>query len=136
MPALSQSTAGNHVGIIAAESTRLRIRGQWGGTSLTAKDFNWSGSDIRMKTDINKTKVNALNVLKQIDMCEFKMQGVYHPIGMVADWIEELDPLLTSGGGYDEDGAIHWKSVDTFYLMGYVVKAIQELADKVSKLGG
>lgn len=136
VPALSQSTAGNHVGIIAAESTRLRIRGQWGGTSLTAKDFNWSGSDIRMKTDINKTKVNALNVLKQIDMCEFKMQGVYHPIGMVADWIEELDPLLTSGGGYDEDGAIHWKSVDTFYLMGYVVKAIQELADKVSKLGG
>ena len=136
VPALSQSTAGNHVGIIAAESTRLRIRGQWGGTSLTAKDFNWSGSDIRMKTDINKTKVNALNVLKQIDMCEFKMQGVYHPIGMVADWIEELDPLLTSGGGYEEDGAIHWKSVDTFYLMGYVVKAIQELADKVSKLGG
>lgn len=131
VPALSQSTAGNHVGIIAAEATRLRIRGQWGGTSLTAKDFNWSGSDIRMKTDINKTKVNALNVLKQIDMCEFKMQGVYHPIGMVADWIEELDPLLTSGGGYDEDGSIHWKSVDTFYLMGYVVKAIQELADKI-----
>ena len=136
VPVQSTNTANNHVGIMAAESTRLRIRGQWGSSSLTAKDFNWSGSDIRMKTDINKSTVNALDVLRQIDICEFKMEGVYHPIGMVADWIEELDPLLTSGGGYDEDGAIHWKSVDTFYLMGYVVKAIQELADKVSKLGG
>lgn len=136
IPILSNTDSAGLVSTMSADSARLRVRGRWGGTTFSAHDFTWSGSDIRLKTDINKSKVNALDLIRQIDICEFKMQDVYHPVGMVADWIEELDPLLTSGGGYEEDGAPHYKSVDTFYLMGYVVKAIQELADKVSKFGG
>lgn len=136
IPVLSNTNSAGLVSVLSANSTALAVRGTWGGSSFSAKNFTPASSDIRIKSDINKSKIRALDLIRQIDICEFKKEGAYQPIGMIADWIEELDPLLTVGGGYDENGAMNIKSVDTFYLMGYVVKAIQELADKVSKLGG
>lgn len=136
IPILSNTNSAGLVSVLSANSTALAVRGTWGGSNFSAKNFTPASSDIRIKSDINKSKIRALDLIRQIDICEFKKEGVYQPIGMIADWIEELDPLLTVGGGYDDNGTMNIKSVDTFYLMGYVVKAIQELADKVSKLGG
>ena len=96
----------------------------------------YTPSDIRIKTDINRSKVKALDVLRQVDIVEFKRYGVYQPIGMISDWMEQLDPQFVGGGGYDEQGNMVIKYIDMFYLQGYLIKAIQELADKVSKLGG
>ena len=96
----------------------------------------YTASDIRIKTGISPSKVNALDVINRIDIVEFCRLGEYQPIGMIADWLEQLDPQLTGGGGYDEEGNIAIKYIDMFYLQGYLVKAIQELADIVSKLGG
>jgi len=96
----------------------------------------YSSSDIRVKTDIKETQVKALDILKRVSIVEFKKFGEYQPIGMIADWMEELDPHFTGGGGYDEDGNMVIKYIDMFYLQGYLIKAIQELADKVSRMGG
>lgn len=136
-PVQSNTAAAGLVSVLSADSSALAVRGRWGSTTaFSTKNFTPAPSDIRIKTDINKSKIHALDLIRQIDICEFKKEGVYQPVGMIADWIEELDPLLTVGGGYDENGTMNIKSVDTFYLMGYVVKAIQELADKVSRVGG
>ena len=136
-PVQSNTAAAGLVSVLSANSTALAVRGRWGATSgFSAKNFTPASSDIRIKSDINKSKIHALDLIRQIDICEFKKEGVYQPIGMIADWIEELDPLLTVGGGYDDNGAMNIKSVDTFYLMGYVVKAIQELENRLTKVGG
>ena len=91
---------------------------------------NATGSDIRLKKNVGDTSVkNALDVLRKFKMRSFdwKENDVHWKIGMVADELEEIDPLLTQGGGYEEDGSINIKTVNTFYLQGYIVKAIQEL---------
>ena len=107
-----------------------------GSTNHTTVLPYYTPSDIRIKTDINRSKVKALDVLRQVDIVEFKRYGVYQPIGMISDWMEQLDPQFVGGGGYDEQGNMVIKYIDMFYLQGYLIKAIQELADKVSKLGG
>ena len=136
------------VGYMSAVADCLRVRGQWGSYwasdtsyiqghddgAFRTHSFSWSGSDIRIKTEIAESKVDALALLRKIRIMEFKKDGNYQPIGMIADWVEELDPRLAIGGGYDEDGNMNIKGVDTFYLQGYEVKAIQELSDKVDKL--
>lgn len=108
----------------------------YNGTKLT---FNVpvdgiNTSDIRIKTEIAESKVDALALLRKIRIMEFKKDGVFQPIGVIADWLEELDTRLATGGGYDSDGNMNLKCVDTFYLQGYEIKAIQELSDKVDKL--
>ena len=57
----------------------------------------------------------------------------HQKIGFIADELEKLDTRLSIGGGYDEDGAMNIKSVDTFYLQGYEIKAIQELYNLVKQ---
>lgn len=94
----------------------------------------YTSSDIRIKTDIAKSKVNALDAIRRMDVVEFKKNGIYQPIGMIADWLQEIDPLLAEGGGYDEEGNMQIKYIDMFYLQGYLVKAIQELADQLDQL--
>lgn len=107
-----------------------------GSTNHTTVLPYYTPSDIRIKTEISRSKVKALDVLRQVDIVEFKRYGVYQPIGMISDWMEQLDPQFVGGGGYDEQGNMVIKYIDIFYLQGYLIKAIQELADKVSKLGG
>lgn len=94
---------------------------------------DYTSSDIRIKTDIAKSKVNALDAVRQMEVCEFKKDGRYQPIGIIADWVEEIDPLLVEGGGY-ENGHMNIKSIDMFYLQGYLIKAIQELSDQLDQL--
>lgn len=134
VPIQSVATAKQRVGCASTSSSAMTVRGEWGGSSFTAKNFTPSSSDIRIKTDINDCKVNAIDFINRIKIREFKKYGVYQPIGVIADELEALDPLLSIGGGYEEDGAMNVKSVDSFYLQGYEIKAIQELADKVKEL--
>jgi hypothetical protein len=59
---------------------------------------------------------------------------MHQECGFVADELEKLDPNLSIGGGYDEDGSMNEKSVNDFYLLGYLTKAVQELSAKVKDL--
>lgn len=44
-----------------------------------------------------------------------------------------MDDRFSYGGGEDENGKPNYKSIDTLYMLGYTVKAIQEL-DEENKL--
>ena len=85
-----------------------------------------SASDIRLKSHIKSTSQTALPLINSIQLKEFtwKGSGKHQSIGFIADELEKLDPGLTYGGGETT------KCVDSFYLQGYEVKAIQELSEE------
>lgn len=101
-----------------------------------------TSSDVRLKENIKDTDVNnALNIVNSIKFRQFdwKETGQHQNIGFIVDELEEIDPhlKLAGTGGYVKDGLtdkekqnienMNVKCVDTFYLMGYYGKAIQEL---------
>lgn len=100
-----------------------------------------SSSDIRLKDNIKDTKVNALSVVNSIKFRQFdwnnKIANKHQEIGVVADELEKLDPhmVLEGTGGWinEEENKMNVKCVDTFYLMGYYGKAIQELSELVKQ---
>ncbi|MDE6024224.1 MAG: tail fiber domain-containing protein [Lachnospiraceae bacterium] len=128
----SQSTSTRKVDRLASNSSgNLTIYGEFGTSdTFTARNVATTASDIRLKSNIKPTEVDALKLLNQIEIVQFDWNNrVEHwKIGMIADEIEKLDPTLTIGGGYDEDGIMDIKGINDFYLLGYCVKAIQELS--------
>ena len=108
---------------------KISIRAQYGSTSWGTATFTGSSSDIRLKRDIKDSSVNALSKIMQMQIREFnwKQTGVHQELGCVADELELIDPLLTVGGGYDDDGTMNIKSIDTLLLSEYAIKGIQEL---------
>lgn len=97
--AFLQSQAGN----------KISIRAQYGSTSWGTATFTGSSSDIRLKRDIKDSSVNALLKIMQMKIREFnwKQTGIHQELGCVADELELIDPLLTTGGGYDDDGTMN-----------------------------
>ena len=100
-----------------------------------------SSSDVKLKTNIKDTEVDdAISFINKIHLHSFdwKTDNTHQPIGFIADELEELDERLSVGGNsdkVDENGLpIDPKCVNTFYLQGYEVKAIQELSSKVDAL--
>ena len=67
---------------------------------------------------------------------DWKENGVHQDCGFVADELEQLDRNLSIGGGYEEDGTMNEKSVNDFYLLGYMVKAMQEMQAEIDYLKG
>ena len=110
----------------------LKVRG-----GLNTYHCTYSNSDIRLKKNIENTSVtDALSVINSIKIRQFdwKETNIHQSIGFVADELEKLDPNFSQGGGVTEDGGIDVKSVNSFYLQGYIVKALQELSSQVSDL--
>ena len=139
-PIISDSPNGNRVAVLGTESTnKLVVMGQFNNTdgSYPVGTVTLSMSDIRMKSNIKDCNVSALPVINAIRMREFDWNdGRHQYIGVIADELQELDYNLAVGGGYTNDGAMKIKSVDTFYLVGYLVKAVQELSAEVNRLKG
>ena len=124
--AFLQSQAGN----------KISIRAQYGSTSWGTATFTGSSSDIRLKRDIKDSSVNALSKIMQMQIREFnwKQTGIHQELGCVADELELIDPLLTTGGGYDKDGTMNVKCINTLLLTEYNSKAIQELGKENERL--
>ena len=107
------------------------------GSSYAWRNFSVSSSDIRLKKNVEDCEVeDALSVINQIRMHSFDWLHTdeHQRIGFIADELEEIDPKLAMGGGKEKDGTINYKSVDTFYLLGYLTKAVQELSQRVDDL--
>lgn len=139
-PVSSASTALKRVAYLSSGvqsgKAALTISAQWGSSNYTTKVlYNDSASDIRLKENILDCKVNALNAVCAMPVCSFnwKETGVHQPLGLVADDIEKIDPLLALGGGENEDGSMNVKQIDRLLLTEYAIKAIQELNAKVEK---
>ena len=139
-PASSAAIDGNRVGYFSTDSGHLYMSAQWGttGDNYSVRNISVPASDIRLKENISDAEVSALDAIKQIKVRQFDwIQTKEHQsIGVIADELESIDSKLAVGGGMTEDGAINCKSVDTFYLVGYLVKAVQELSAEVERLRG
>lgn len=141
-PVASVSANGSRVAYLNANKNSnsqfaVAIRGQYGSTSsYTTWWFTADNqSDVRLKENFAECSINALDAVLKMPVCSFdwKESGIHQPLGLVADEIEKIDPLLVSGGGYNEDGSINAKQIDRLLLTEYAIKAIQELSAKVDK---
>lgn len=116
----------------------LNVRGQFGFTdgSYTSNKF-YSGSltsDARLKENVKLCKISALEIINRMRACEFDWKkGGHEHIGFIADDLEKIDDKLTLGGGYDENGEMDIKQINSPYLLNYAIKAIQELSAKVDE---
>lgn len=129
-PIASASGNKSRVAVLQGISNnKIVIKAQYNSTDFTNATFTASSSDIRLKEDIKDSSVNALSKIMQMQIREFdwKQTGVHQELGCVADELELIDPLLTVGGGYDDDGTMNIKSIDTLLLSEYAIKGIQEL---------
>ena len=146
-PVTSASDAGSRIDYIGTgtgttggkEYRRVAVRGQWGSTTENyyATDYvytNTGVSDIRLKDNVVDSEVNALETVNQMQVRQFDWKkGGHQNIGFVADELEEIDPNLALGGGYDENGEMDVKQINTSYLLNYAIKAIQELSATIKE---
>lgn len=123
----------------AATYKRLGIRAKWGGSGFST-DYLYTTSqvsDIRLKENIENSETDALETVNRMKVRQFdwkeRMGGWHQNIGFVADELEEIDPNLALGGGYDENGEMDIKQINSPYLLNYAIKAIQELSAKVDE---
>lgn len=136
----SQTDDGQRVGMIrytSSDGGGIACQNGTAGSSYAWRNWSVSASDIRLKEDIKDCEINnALDVINRIKMRSFNWidSGEHQKIGFIADELEKIDSKLSMGGGVEDDGIINYKSVDTFYLLGYLTKAVQELSKKVSIL--
>lgn len=144
-PVTSAGDAGSRIDYIGTgtgtnggkEYRRMAVRGQWGSTTENyyATDYvytNTGVSDIRLKENVKDSKVEALETVRRMKVRQFDWKkGGHQSIGFVADELEEIDPNLALGGGYDENGEMDIKQINSQYLLNYAIKAIQELSAKV-----
>ena len=143
-PINSANGDGSRIGYMSTRSKdsssgTLSITGQWGVTNGTYKEGTITAafSDIRLKKNIKECEIkSALNIINKIKMHSFDWidTNKHQKIGFIADELEKIDKKLSIGGGYETDEIMSIKSVDTFYLLGYLTKAIQELSQKVKEL--
>lgn len=118
---------------------RLGIRAKWGGAGFSTDYLYTDGqvSDIRLKENIENSEADALETVNRMKVRQFdwkeRMGGWHQNIGFVADELEEIDPNLALGGGYDENGEMDIKQINSPYLLNYAIKAIQELSAKVDE---
>lgn len=146
-PVTSASDAGSRIDYLGTgtgttggkEYRRVAVRGQWGSTTENyyATDYvytNTGVSDIRLKDNVVDSEVNALEIVNQMQVRQFDWKkGGHQNIGFVADELEEIDPNLALGGGYDENGEMDIKQINTSYLLNYAIKAIQELSATIKE---
>lgn len=146
-PVTSASDAGSRIDYLGTgtgttggkEYRRMAVRGQWGSTTENyyATDYvytNTGVSDIRLKDNVKDSEINALEVVNKMKVRQFDWKkGGHQNIGFVADELEEIDPNLALGGGYDENGEMDVKQINTSYLLNYAIKAIQELSATVKE---
>lgn len=115
---------------------RLAVRGQWGNSGYSTHYIytDLITSDIRLKKNIKNSKIKALEAVELMQVRQFDWKkGGHQNIGFVADELEEIDPNLALGGGYDENGDMDVKQINTPYLLNYAIKAIQELSVTVKE---
>lgn len=118
---------------------RLGVRAQWGSSAYTTYYIytNVTSSDIRLKENVKNSETDALETVNHMKVRQFdwkeRMGGWHQNIGFVADELEEIDPNLALGGGYDENGEMDIKQINSPYLLNYAIKAIQELSAKVDE---
>ena len=90
-------------------------------------------SDRRLKENITETSIKALNKINQLVMVAFDFidSKKHEEIGLIAQDVEAVIPQAISQNPENPDGYLH---IDYTALVPYLIKAIQELNQKIEKL--
>ena len=102
---------------------------------VASGDFN-DTSDIGYKENVTTIK-DGLGIVNQLNPVTFdwKNKDKGSSAGVIAQELEKILPDLVYGENYDESKPdIMGKSVTTSGLVGYLIKAVQELSAKVEAL--
>lgn len=89
-------------------------------------------SDRRLKENITDTAVKALNKINRLRMVAFDFikSKKHEEIGLIAQEVETIIPRVVSRDPENPDGYLH---IDYTALVPYLIKAIQELNQKIEK---
>lgn len=93
-------------------------------------------SDIRLKRDVNYNfsyGINEINNLKPVTFKLRKLKNDRVRYGFIAQDIKEILPDLVENMTEEADGHL---AINQSYIIPILVKAVQELSDKVKKLEG
>ncbi|HHG6273178.1 TPA: phage tail spike protein [Streptococcus pneumoniae] len=90
-------------------------------------------SDRRLKKNITDTAVKALDKINRLRMVAFDFieNKKHEEIGLIAQEAETIVPRIVSRDPENPDGYLH---IDYTALVPYLIKAIQELNQKIEKM--
>lgn len=93
-------------------------------------------SDKRLKENIQPTKVNALDTLNKIEMVEFnwKKDGKFEKLGAIAQQVKSVEDSLVVHDMDDKQTFNDHLRINYYDTIPYLIKAVQELSEKVEKL--
>lgn len=97
-------------------------------------------SDIRLKKNVKRSKLNAIECINEIEMCSFdfidRKYGAHSELGYIAQQLQKVIPECVVAVPQDKEemGYDELLQVQDTHLIPYLVKAIQELSSKVAEL--
>lgn len=128
---------------IVGNDNYVIFSGDTGGANFYKNLYMWNysiydtsiqnSSDMRLKKDISESKVNALNVINNIECKEFKWKNDdrFEELGFIAQQVGNVNKKFI--GEKLENSEIFY-TIDQLAMIPYLVKAVQELSDKVESL--
>lgn len=127
---------GNMVSALQMQTaTRAQINGQSGtaGSSTAWYNISVSSSDRRLKENIKDSALDALALVDQLRLRSFdwKSDKNHWDVGFVADEVYDIDQHLAIKP--DDEESEYW-SINDFYLLGVLTKAVQEMSAKIKEL--
>ena len=101
--------------------------------SGSVKYWGDKASDRRLKKNIAPTTINAIDIINKLDMVEFDFikDNKHEEVGLIAQEVEKVIPQAISRNPENEDDFLH---IDYTAFVPYLIKAIQELNQKVERL--
>ena len=101
--------------------------------SGSVKYWSDKASDRRLKENIAPATINAMDIINKLDMVKFDFieNHKHEEVGLIAQEVEKIIPQSISKNPDNEDDFLH---IDYTTFVPYLIKAIQELNQKVERL--
>lgn len=121
---------------IFKDSDNILFSGEKGNFIVGVSVF----SDARLKKNVNRSKLNAIKCINEIEMCEYdfidEKYGEHSNLGYIAQQLQKVIPECVVAVPQDKEqmGYDELLQVQDTHLIPYLVKAIQELSSKVAEL--
>lgn len=101
----------------------------------SGSSYGWrkpASSDIRLKENVKESTVDSLSILNKVKLYSFDWKGRkdHWDVGFIANYIVDVDPKLAYAPKADDE----MYAINTFYMQGHIVKAIQQLTARIEEL--
>ena len=133
---VGKSFANIRLGSASTPNQNVYLESRTGAIVLKPSTSGVVVSDIRLKKNIRPSTVDALASLNKVELRQYdwKEDNKHQKIGLIADELEQIDSDFTNGGGCDSTGLYNLKTINTGVILAYIVKAIQQLSEKIDNL--